>query len=233
MKLLTKSEIDQQRAAERKLEIDEGMKLARRVDNLRRTAAEEEGKLTVFGEANKQIVLEQLSELVNDRDTLRIEVGDLEVQRAKALEPVDAEWEKVNARSAELDEQDVDLRYRARVMKDEEESLAIRRKDVADAESRIALDRKQTTRNLLDSDAMRTEVALAKVEFDTYQQKTVSSLEAREAKVRSDEENVVNRLERVQAREVEQDERERALNERERAVTDLEATTARNTKRHG
>lgn len=229
MKLLTKSEIEQKRAADRKLEIDEGIKLARRVDNLRQTIATEGATYELFGNGNKQVVLEQISELVNERDTLRIEVGDLEVERAKLREPLDAEWDALREAQAALDEQDVDIRYRKRELKEDEAAHAIRRKDIEDAESRIALDRKQTTRNLLDSDALRTELVVKKVEFDAYVQQQISEFEKREAKLASDEENVANRKARNDAREVELDEREAALTERERQVQDMYDTA----KRHG
>lgn len=231
MKLLTKSEIEQQRNSERKLEIDEGMKIARRVDGLRRISAEEEGKLAAYGEANKQIVLGQLSDLVNERDGLRMEVVVLQEEREKLLEPLDAEWDKLALRNAELDGQYIEIRYKELAVREQEEVLAARIEDAVRAEGRIAEDRRQANRNLLDTDAMRREMAEAKEVFSAYLQKEVSDFGRRDAQLASSEENAVNREARAAAREKELDQRERRLNDEERRIKDLEDTLLRNKKR--
>jgi len=48
MRLLAKREVDQRKSVERARDIDEGMKLARQVDTLRETKAEEEASLARF-----------------------------------------------------------------------------------------------------------------------------------------------------------------------------------------
>lgn len=109
MKLLTKNDIQQKKSLERRLEIEEGAKLARKVDTLRETAASEEAKLSAFREQSIQAIHEELEPLQTQRDALRLEVDKLVQQRAELQKPLDAEWEKLRFQQSELQARAEDL----------------------------------------------------------------------------------------------------------------------------
>ncbi len=84
MKLLPKSELTQAYNLERKLEIDQGLALARKVDRMRQTAAEEELNLAKFRAGTGRVLLEEVNDLIRKRDALRDEIEAM--RRKKELE---------------------------------------------------------------------------------------------------------------------------------------------------
>lgn len=83
MKLLPKSEVDLKKAQERKGEIDEGLKLAKKIDALRQAVVEEERKLTLFRRASLETIQKEIDDLLNEKMILEESVIRLtkEVQR--------------------------------------------------------------------------------------------------------------------------------------------------------
>jgi hypothetical protein len=78
MKLLEKNEISKIKGIERKMEIDEGIKLAKRVDTLRELSAKEQTSLSKFrDESLKQIRIE-IDSLITERNNLILENKELE-----------------------------------------------------------------------------------------------------------------------------------------------------------
>lgn len=104
MRLLSKNEIVLKKGDERKLEIEEGAKLARKIDVLRETAAKEEANLAKFREANLRNIRIELDKLAQDKASLLEEVKSLKAQRHELLAPLDStlatEWERVNKEAA-------------------------------------------------------------------------------------------------------------------------------------
>lgn len=102
MKLMPKSEVEKAKATEQKQNIDEGMKIARRIDNLREIAASEEVSLENFRRTTVEKIHEEISTEAKKREDLRAEVAILEERRKKALEPLEAEWSVLHASKEEL-----------------------------------------------------------------------------------------------------------------------------------
>lgn len=100
MRLLSKNEIVLKKGDERKLEIEEGAKLARKIDVLRETVAKEEANLTKFRDASLRNIRIELDKLAQDKAFLIEEVQSLKAQRHELLAPLDStlatEWERVN-----------------------------------------------------------------------------------------------------------------------------------------
>lgn len=74
MKLLDKQDIQKRKATERKSEVDEGMKLARKVDELRRAGAEEESKLSAFRLMSLKAIQAEIDDRIAARDMLSAEI---------------------------------------------------------------------------------------------------------------------------------------------------------------
>ncbi len=82
MKLLTKTEIEKQKVIERKVEIDQGMTLAKKIDSLRETASKEESNLAKFRIESLKTIKEEIDEKIRQRNSLESEI----VQKRKHLQ---------------------------------------------------------------------------------------------------------------------------------------------------
>lgn len=117
MKLLSKSEVAKAQADAKKREIDEGLKLARKVDNLREIKAQEEASLEKFRKDTVSKINEEITALTSQRDTLTSEVAQLKKERKKLMEPLDGEWEKIH-------EAKLDLSNRENLITSKEETIS-------------------------------------------------------------------------------------------------------------
>lgn len=106
------------------MEIDEGAKLARRVDNLRQISAEEETRLEQFRKGQIEAIHQEISSLIGDRDALKGEIADLQQQRAEAMIPLDSEWDKIHVREEEIVRIESIISEREKSLKEEEDKLA-------------------------------------------------------------------------------------------------------------
>lgn len=95
LRLLNKSDIAKSKAQERNTEVQEGLKLARRVDGLREISAQEEQALSKFRIETLSEIGQQIAVKEKEREQLMREVYDLEMRREAALVPLDAEWEEI------------------------------------------------------------------------------------------------------------------------------------------
>lgn len=103
MKLLQKKDdIDRAKAAERKMEIDDGMGLARQVDDLRRIKAEEEKNILEYRNGMMKVIRSEIDSLVEDRDNLLRWNTEARAERERLLEPLDDEWEKISLEKESL-----------------------------------------------------------------------------------------------------------------------------------
>lgn len=101
MKLLTKRELDLAKTKDRKLEIDEGAKLAKRVDVLRETHSQEERNLKQWREQAIPIVRKEIDDLLAQKTSLQSAVTAYREELAVERIPLDKQWEQVREREAE------------------------------------------------------------------------------------------------------------------------------------
>jgi hypothetical protein len=102
MRLLPKSEIHKLKAEAQKQSIDEGVKLAKRVDRLREVASEEEASLARFRTETLASINKDIVELDEQKSTLTGEIKHLFEVRNELLVPLDAEWDKVSEEKERL-----------------------------------------------------------------------------------------------------------------------------------
>ena len=105
MRLLKKSEVTQKKAQARKQEIDEGVKIAQKVDAVRNTLAEEEANLDKFRTESVKNIKAELAPLEEKRDGLKKEVQELERTREQLLIPLTEEWEEVETAKKQIEKQ--------------------------------------------------------------------------------------------------------------------------------
>lgn len=91
-RLLSKREIDARKAAERRTEIEEGSKLAGRVDHLRETAAIEETKLEAYRVQALTEIQAQIDPKLEEVRKLDSELRGMRAERERLSKPL-TEWE--------------------------------------------------------------------------------------------------------------------------------------------
>lgn len=84
------------------MEINEGAKLARKVDHLRETAAIEESRLSKFRTESLKTTKAEIDSLIKRRTTIEKELAVLEEKKRLLKIPLDQEWEKVKQESHDL-----------------------------------------------------------------------------------------------------------------------------------
>lgn len=225
MRLLPKSEIDKSKSLDRQKEIDEGMKLAKRVDSLREIHAQEEASLATFRDKTLKLIQAEIEDKTSERDSLITEVRDLETRREIALRPLDVEWRDLHRYSDEL----VKL---AEQMASEKEMLVKREEVISDIEEILEIDKERT-----DDDRMRVTKALQEAEKNrldtkeelaearniTYTETLKADLKAvelqsREASVQSREIDVKNMWDNVQRKNDEVSAREAKVADAEKML---------------
>ena len=95
MKLLDPRSIAVNINEQKRIDIDNGVILARRVDTLRDTLAQEEKKLAVFKEVTVKVVQEEINTIISLLENKKEELSNLEKEKEKLLAPLTEEWNSV------------------------------------------------------------------------------------------------------------------------------------------
>lgn len=236
MRLLDKKTIVQQKNQERQLEIQEGLKLAKKVDTLRETAAVEEKKLNTFRDESIKRVKEDIEALTLKRDNLRGEISVLEDRRKDLQQPLDAEWEKIERKKLELSGMENSLADKLKLLESNEKEYKKRDKELKLEEGRIA-DMKERAEKLLADTAKKNSEA-EKALSSAHDQSDVILKRAsarekdvinRELEVAAKERDIINMSEKVARDREILDLRERAINDKYQQLI----RTTKELKKHG
>lgn len=116
MRLLPKSELDKKKAQEQRIEVEEGVKLARRVDNLREVIAEEEAKRIKYRDTQLELIANEIKAASSRLISIEQEVSKAEERRQAALKPLDEEWASVTASKEAVEAQAREVNQRAQAV---------------------------------------------------------------------------------------------------------------------
>lgn len=130
MKLLTKQQINTTYQDTRRKEIEEGVKLAKKVDTLRETLSSLEAQHKAFLAGMSRELEEKTKSKQQHIALLESEVKKLEERKKTALEPLDKEWQK-------LEEKIQDYRNRLSQLQDTERELQIQKDSLQKEETLI------------------------------------------------------------------------------------------------
>lgn len=139
MRLLEKQQIDAHKALEKKKEVDEGMKLARTVDNLRKVKNEEEANLRKFRDQTLIAIKAELDGLIKERDAIQTQVTALREERILAEAPIDLvkEWKQVKEDQKDIQTVKTDLFDRETKVIQQETYVESVKKDLFGREERV------------------------------------------------------------------------------------------------
>lgn len=103
MKLLRPSDIQTLKNEEAKAEIDQGILLARKIDQLRDTATKEKAQLEAFRKEATETIQAELNEYNHKVQSVKSELQQLEIKRNELLKPLDEEWSKLYQIKSEIE----------------------------------------------------------------------------------------------------------------------------------
>lgn len=231
MKLLDRKEINMAKASERRLEVEEGRKLATRVDSLRELFSKEQGSLAKYRDETVKVVIQDVVDAIARLDQINQECKAAEERRDIAMLPLTEKRKELDDREAKIIESEkitLDARNEAETNVRETEHL---KKDQESAvrEAQILQDDAKKTNNT----AKRLEKAANEILKNAEKVKINATDEATsllddvyriEAECEARENAVKLREDKVAA----EDER---LSARERAIIDREESLDREIKR--
>lgn len=96
MKLLPKSQVEVAKSREQRQKIDEGVVLAKKIDNLREVALIEEKKLEEFRRKTVKKIHDEITTKSTERDQLEEGNKKLREERKELKKPLDEEWLKLS-----------------------------------------------------------------------------------------------------------------------------------------
>lgn len=109
MQLLDKKQINHISSIERKNEIDQGMHLARKVDSLRTTVAEEEKNLAKFRENAIQQVVSEVQIKTDELKNIKKDIEEAHLKRLELEKPLTEEWQKLEIEKSKIQEKSIEI----------------------------------------------------------------------------------------------------------------------------
>lgn len=233
MKLLGKQDIAKLKASEKKRDIDEGLKLAKRVDSLREVHADEEASLEKFRHETLANITAEITERSHELSTITVEVAKARRARDEALKPLDDERNALAKERNDL----IEERKQAEVVKAENDAREHKLNQLIKL-ARVVMEhvkqRGERSAGLhLDATRDRTEASNLLAEAKSVQESALQFKSNVEAELAQRDMSVASTERRQTMRDEAQDKRERDLNARETALLDREQTLQRNLERHG
>lgn len=152
IRLLPKSEVDRKKAAEQKATIDEGAKLARRIDNLREVAAEEETALETFRVQSVSKINDDIKKKSEERDALDGQIAQKKQELKDAFKPLEKERARLDQERSSLDARREAQDERESMLNDREERVGRDKKAASDALARAETAESVARARLLDAD---------------------------------------------------------------------------------
>ncbi len=233
LKLLAKSEIAKAKSVDRQREVDEGMKLAKRVDALRETAVQEEASLEKYRSQTIGRIQEEVVAEAAKRDALRDEVRVLAERREGLLVPLTAEWDKIAAEKSEILESKAVLIGMQSGLKQLDEDVSYRQEEVAKREKAASYTHDDARERLAKADTLKVEAERMHREADAVLQETRNTAQTILVQAELREVEVTKREKALAIREDEYMQKQNTYLSDVVRLEDREKTLARNIKRYG
>lgn len=201
IRLLTKQEIVKLKAVDRQKEIDEGLKLARRVDTLRETQAKEEAELEKFRRETLASIGKEIDERSLIVQKMIVEVKDLQEKRIKALKPIDDLWKTVKDKEKE------NLDRENEIAEEQKKIQAVKIQiDKLEKEKNFELLRVTNQKELAEKEARdalnaRVEAKIALESAETIKSDTIKDCANKQAEIEESYKQLAKREEEVKIKE--------------------------------
>lgn len=157
MKLLPKQKVNTLVEDQKRLIIEEGVALAKKVDALRVTLAELEKQHALFVggmELNLKEKTDHLFREIKERET---ELKLLEIKRKELLKPLEDEWARVREKDATLGKFEARIRGKEGELDRKEADMTKRREEAVITLNHIKIRERELTRTMDKIDQLKTE----------------------------------------------------------------------------
>ncbi len=231
IKLLSKQEINQKQALQRHNEIEEGRKLAKRVDNLREIAVQEEASLASFRANTVKNINEEIKKATKEHEVVLAQVkelrGELETgfsELKKAERVLDLKKDDIVSREKQIEE-------RIQLVKDREKKIKKDFDENTTIASRLEYANAQLLKVNMEADEkiqlatdMFEDATLRHNQVDRLYSRVMEELANKDIAIASKERDIIIRVGHL-------DERTEALRIKELNLIDREQTLEREFKR--
>lgn len=231
MRLLPKSEVDKAKAADRQREVDEGKKLAGKVDDLRALRAEEQKGLEAFREKTVKHIREEIDPLVARKTELEYEITQLEDKRARLLVPLDAKWREVATAEALCREREIEVGVIEREIDAKRANLAAHERELHIESERVADERERSKEMVASSGRILSDANEALLQAQDKAHAIIAGAEGRSNDALHREVRVAARERDVAMHTEKNATWDKDLHNREVALADKYATLARTVTR--
>lgn len=123
IKLLSKQEINQKQALQRHAEIEEGRKLAKRVDNLRELAVQEEASLASFRANTLKSINEEIKKATKEHEAILTQVKELRTELETGFSELKKEERVIKLKEQDLITREQQVEERIKLVKDKEKQV--------------------------------------------------------------------------------------------------------------
>ncbi len=231
IKLLSKQEINQRQANQKRVEVDQGRKLANRVDTLRELAAQEEVSLASFRAKTLKAINAETEQAAKERGEMLAQVKTLREEIQIGLKPIEKAEIALKAKLNDIKEREDQIKQRTKLIKVKEDDIKNDFQKINAIQLRLTYIQNRLEEMYLDAEDQlnRAEIIfenaeLKKRELDLWEKNLREELFAKDINVASRERDITIKEERVQKQH-------EALNERELQLIDREQTLEREFKR--
>jgi hypothetical protein len=150
MILPKKQDLDKAKNDERKRLIDDGIMLAKKVDQLRETSANEEKQLKDWRENSLKLVQQEIAQFIEKKETVKHEIEEAIRERQELLKPLTKEW-------TELGKAKDDLEKERQKIWEETELIKVDRQTIDDGQDKLSKLISKAKQNEHDTDKIKSE----------------------------------------------------------------------------
>lgn len=182
-RLLPKSELVKEKSIEKKNDIDQGLALARKIDTLRETAAQEESNLSKFRSESLFNIRNEIDDLIVRKGSLTNEIEALEAKRINLIKPLDVEWSKVRQKEIELTNYALELQERLDYLTQNQKDYQLKFEELELEEQRITDRERETIRLLAQANENKDKSTYLVRENSTILAKSIKEVNEREEEI--------------------------------------------------
>lgn len=231
MKLLDKYQINTLKATERKKEIDEGLKLAKKVDALRELTAKEQANIEKFREQTLKEVKNEITDLISQRGVLDTDVKRLQEERQRLLVPLTNEWLEVSNLKEQLNDKKEEIHEKEIEFIQKTDDLVNRIKALYIEEQRIEDTRNEIDKQLAEVTEFRNKKKTVLLDIQEHQKEVYTDCETKIKELTDRELDVASRERDEKNKEDLLNNKEKELNKQSIAIRDKYETLNRTIKR--
>lgn len=221
MKLANRTELERDKEQERRLELNEGLKLARKVDEVRIELVKEQNNLQKFKEETTTRVQAEIDNLIKHNAELK-RVNEILSRSNKTLyEPFDKEWEELNwQRKEELDRNCLIIERDKIVIEQDRTQIAILRRQAEEQSGIIETKLKEAEDARIKARVAKEKAEKSFTEAEIHQAEVISQLDAERNQINKKAEEVALQVRDMEIREASMKRTIEALAKREIFVND-------------